>query len=371
MQRTGVTDLPLHGGNAPWWLLKRMKGLARSVVDIVIDEYGHGELVRRVSDPYWFQALSCALAYDWHSSGTTTVVCGVLKSVLDPQEHGVGVAGGKGKGAKDTPNEISSLCDKFGLGGRSTDDVIRASKMCAKVDSVAVQDGYDIYHHCLFLGEKGEWSVVQQGMNTADRYARRYQWGDDIDSFVLEPHSGISGREEKDVLDMTSAASKNAQRTVTDIVKEDPTKVRKMFESLKKENQTGLERWMGGIESKMSMLKLPERVNWNAIKAAYEWVPDNFEDLLGVKGMGAKTVRGLALVSQLIYGDGPSWKDPVRYSFAYGGKDGVPFPVERKAMDESISFLKRAIEDSRAGNNERIKALKGLERYAGKVRNNI
>ncbi|MBN1786499.1 MAG: DUF763 domain-containing protein [Candidatus Methanofastidiosa archaeon] len=365
MEKRGVTDLPLHGGKAPWWLLTRMKGLAANIVDIVIDEYGEAELIRRLSDPYWFQALSCALAYDWHSSGTTTVMCGVLKSVIDPTRHGMGVAGGKGRHSAEAPEDIAFLSDLFGLGSRDTDRVLKASRIAAKVDNVAVQDGYDIYHHCVFLGETGSWAVIQQGLNVENKYARRYQWHSDVGSFVIEPHTGISGRREDVVLDLTSKDSLDAQGTIKDIVNEEPTKVERMMGSLRESGQAGLERWMPEIgKMGIDVLKLPSKVNWSAIRAAYEWKPKNFEEVLEIKGMGAKTIRGLALVSQIIYGDEPSWRDPVRFSFAYGGKDGVPFPVERRAMDESISFLRGAIEDSRADKKEKIDAFKRLEVFA-------
>lgn len=369
MQRKGITDLPLHGGKAPWWLLKRMKGMSKSIVDIIVDEYGQEELIRRMADPYWFQALSCVLAYDWHSSGTTTVLCGVLKSVIEPSEHGVGVAGGKGKNSRNASEEISRTCDLFGTSGTRTDNILRASKMSAKVDGTAIQDGYGIYHHCVFFDERGYWSIVQQGLNPDKGYARRYQWLDGIESFVTEPHTGICGRREDNVLDLTSHDSKDAQGTITDIVKEDPTKVKRMFESLREPGQAGLESWMEGVEHKgTDVLKLPSKVNWGAIKKAYEWGPKNFEELLETRGLGAKTLRGLALVSQLIYGDRPSWEDPVRYSFAYGGKDGVPYPVERKAMDESVGFLKMAIDEAKIGKEEKRKAFRGLEKYAGRIR---
>jgi len=367
--RKGVTDLPLHGGKAPWWLLKRMKGLAGSIVDLVIDEHGQGELIKRLSDPYWFQALSCILAYDWHSSGTTTVLCGVLKSVIDPAKHGMGVAGGKGKHSRKAPDDLCHLSEVLALSGKSTDEVLRASKMAAKVDNCAVQDGYNIYHHSVFVDEKGDWSVIQQGLNEEKRYARRYQWHNDIESYVLEPHTGISGKREIDVLDMTSKHSMGAQKTITDIVNEGPTKVRRLVESLRKDGQCGLEKWIPGLnECTQSVLRLPESVNWTAIKAAYEWKPENFEGVLEVRGMGPKTIRGLAMVSQLVYGDEPSWEDPVRYSFAYGGKDGVPFPVERNAMDESVGFLREIVDGSNAEKKDKIDAFKRLERYARNIR---
>jgi hypothetical protein len=369
MQQRGVTDLPLHGGKAPWWLLSRMKPLARNIVSLVIDEYGQNELVRRLANPYWFQALSCVLAFDWHSSGTTTVLCGVLKSVIDPVEHGVGVAGGKGAHSRQTPTELGSLSDSFGLSSSATDTVLHSSRMAAKVDSAAVQDNYDLYHHCVFLSEKGHWSVVQQGLKEESRFARRYQWADGIESLVIEPHTGITGSREADVLDMTAKQSVPTQKTITDLVKEDPTKVKRLVASLHPRGQSGLDQWMGSTEDRnVPFIELPERVNWGAIKRAYEWQPSSFEDVLEAKGMGAKTVRGLALVSQLVYGDEPSWEDPVPYSFAYGGKDGVPFPVERKAMDESVAFLSDAIRNSTVGNQEKLDAFRRLERYASRVK---
>jgi hypothetical protein len=211
--------------------------------------------------------------------------------------------------------------------------------------------------------------VVQQGLKEESRFARRYQWADGIESLVIEPHTGITGSREADVLDMTAKQSVPTQKTITDLVKEDPTKVKRLVASLHPRGQSGLDQWMGSTEDRnVPFIELPERVNWGAIKRAYEWQPSSFEDVLEVKGMGAKTVRGLALVSQLVYGDEPSWEDPVPYSFAYGGKDGVPFPVERKAMDESVAFLSDAIRNSTVGNQEKLDAFRRLERYASRVK---
>ena len=219
------------------------------------------------------------------------------------------------------------------------------------------------------LDEKGNWTVVQQGLNTERRYARRYQWTDNAESLTISPHSGITGTRERDVLDLTAQKSADTQKAITDLVKEDPTKVRRMFVDTRKPGQTGLESWMDvSGQGATDMIVLPEKVNWGAIRAAYEWQPSNFEEVLEIRGMGAKTLRGLSLVSELVYGSSPSWEDPVRYSFAYGGKDGVPYPVEREAMDESIRFLKDAVSASKGGDKEKIDAFRRLESYASRIK---
>jgi len=226
LKRTGVARLPLHYGRAPRWLVSRMINLAREMTAVIIDEYGRDTFLRRVSDPYWFQAFGCVLGYDWHSSGVTTVLTGVLKNAVKPEEHGLAVCGGKGKASLKAPREIGQVGETFGF---STDRIERlryASRMSAKVDNTAIQAGYPLYHHAFFLAEDGDWAVVQQGMSVKDRTARRYHWlSEHVQSFVLEPHDAIVGDAKREVaLDMTARDSQDCQRVSTDIVKESPKK---------------------------------------------------------------------------------------------------------------------------------------------------
>jgi len=368
VQRTGVAKLPLHYGKAPRWLTARMEKLAREVVTIVVDEYGANEFLKRISDPFWFQALGCVLGYDWHSSGVTTVVTGVLKKAVDPETHGIAVCGGKGKASRKTPLEIETVGGKFGFSTSNIETLRYTSKMSAKVDNTAVQAGYRLYHHAFFVAENGKWAVVQQGMCLQDRTARRYHWlSENIKNFVVEPHNAIVGDAKRDtVLDMTAEESEGSRKASVDIAKESPEKIKRMIIPTNPEYQKSLHEWLprtADHKYSIGVLSMPRSINWKALKEVYEFQPSNYEELLAFKGVGPATVRGLALVAELVYGEKPSWKDPVKYSFAYGGKDGVPYPVDRRAMDESIQILKQAIQEAKIGDKERIHSLQRLRRF--------
>lgn len=356
-------DLPLHPGKAPHWLTSRMRRLAKEIFSILIFEYGTTKTLKRLSNPLWFQSLSCALAYDWHSSGTTTVVCAVLKSVLSPEVHGIGVVGGKGKYSRKALEELEHLADEMGLDSTRLKYI---SKMTAKVDNTCLQDSYNLYHHSMFVSEKKAWSVIQQGMNPQTRYARRYQWFETRD-FVEEPHQGIVGKREKVVMDLTSKSSRECRKTSLDLVRENPRKLKTLFKSMRREDQKSLKEWMPDLSPKDYIFKMPERVNWKAVKNAYELQPENFEGFLEVQGVGPATIRGLALVSELIFGDAPSYSDPVKFSFAYGGKDGVPFEVDRRAMDESTEILKDAIQNASLEKQEKLDAIRRLKIFTDKL----
>ncbi len=367
MKRTGVAKLPLHYGRAPKWLVLRMQKLAREIVTVIVDEYGQDEFLRRISDPFWFQALGCVLGYDWHSSGVTTVLTGILKSAINPTEQGLVVCGGKGKVSLKAPLEISRLGEKFDFSADKIDRLQYASCMSAKVDIAAIQAGYPLYHHAFFVTEHAKWVVVQQGINVQDKTARRYHWmkeGLSKDSFVVEPHAAIVGEtRRKAVLDLTARESEECREASVDLSKEKPTRVKRLLESVRPSWQKSLLSWIpGSVDAGyvVDVLSMPRRVNWNALRGVYEFQPKNYEELLSIKGIGPATVRGLALVSQIIYGKPASWKDPVKYSFAYGGKDGVPYPVNREAMDESILILKQAIQEAQLGKKDKIRSLERL-----------
>jgi hypothetical protein len=371
LKRTGFAELPLHGGKAPQWLVTRMIHLAKQIVAVVLDEYGHEVFLKRISDPYWFQALGCVLGYDWHSSGVTTVLTGVLKTAIDHEEFGLAICGGKGKASTKAPSEISVVGEKFGLSTEEVNRLKYASRMSAKVDNTAIQAGYPLYHHAFFVAEDGKWAVIQQGMNTKDRTARRYHWlSENVKDFVVEPHNAIVGDTKREVtLDMTAHESDGCRRVSVDLVKENPGKVARMLKSILPAYQKSLQEWMP-VASRgdwkdliANFLFMPVTLNWKALRTAYEFQPKGYEELLGTKGIGPATVRGLALISELIYGEKPSWKDPVKYSFACGGKDGVPFPVDKKVMDESIRILREAIENARLGDKERLRSLRRLGRF--------
>ena len=371
MRRTGLAELPLHDGKAPQWLVKRMIGLAREISTIIVDEYGREFFLQRISDPYWFQALGCVLGYDWHSSGLTTVVTGVLKTSLKEANLGIAVCGGKGKASKDTLSEIVNVGEKFNLSTSKIGDLQYASRMSAKVDNTAIQAGYPLYHHAFFVTEDGKWAVIQQGMNINDKTARRYHWlSDKVENFVVEPHNAIVGDAKRPiVLDMTAKESEECRKTCVDICKEKPRRVVRMFETIRPSYQRSLKEWFPEIASRENenyvaeFLRMPLSINWRALKRAYEVQPRNYEELLSIKGVGPSVIRGLALVAEIIYGSKPSWRDPVKYSFAYGGKDGVPYPVNRRAMDKSIKILREAVEKAKLGNRERLEMLQKLRRF--------
>jgi hypothetical protein len=344
-----------------------MVKLAQGITEIIILEYGEKELLTRLSDPFWFQAFSCVLGYDWHSSGTTTVTCGAIKEALDPEIHGICVAGGKGKTSKKAPLEILDGSEIIGLSEWKIKNLVYASKMSAKVDNSAIQDSYRLYHHVLVFTEDGDWCVIQQGMNPQNSYARRYHWlSDSFENYVHEPHASIVGEKENQrTLDMTSCRSQKAQRVSLDLVRDSPKRLKNLVYSLRKPNQSSLSQWgfeAGGFESH-SALVMPRSINWNAIFAAYEFQPKNYEKMLAISGIGPATVRALALISEVVYGEKASWNDPVKFSFAVGGKDGVPYPVDKKVMDESVDILRNGISQAKLGKKERLDAISRLRRF--------
>jgi len=365
---SGRAELPLHHGKAPKWLVNRMIKLAEEIVTIIVDEYGRETFLQRISNPFWFQAFGCVLGYDWHSSGVTTVVTAVLKNAIKPEELGIAVCGGKGKVSRKTPTEIIQVGEKFGFSTDSIKNLQYNSRMSAKVDNTAIQAGYQLYHHAFFITEDKKWAVVQQGMSVKDKTARRYHWlSEHIQNFVVEPHEAIVGDAKRPVaLNMTAKESEDCRKTSVDLAKENPKKVMRLLESIRPKYQKSLQEWMPEAKWRdyaVDVLYMPRNINWEAMKQAYEFQPKNYEELLSLKGIGPATVRGLALVSELIYGEAPSWKDPVKYSFAYGGKDGVPFPVDRKAMDESIEMLRETIQNAHVGDMEKLQLLKRLKNY--------
>jgi len=347
-----------------------MTELAKEIVTVIVDEHGQDEFLRKISDPFWFQALGCVLGYDWHSSGVTTVLTGVLKSATSPSEHGLAVCGGKGRASRQAPMEISRAGEEFGFTTDSIERLRHASRMSAKVDNTAIQAGYPLYHHAFFMTEDGKWAVVQQGMSVKDRTARRYHWCSLLkarDSFVVEPHDAVVGDvKRKVVLDMTAKESEGCQETSTDVAKEEPRNVMRLLKSIRPTYQKSLQEWIPEASWKeyaIDVLSLPRNLNWKAMKRAYDYQPKSYEELLGIRGIGPATVRALALISELIYGEKPSWKDPVKYSFCVGGKDGVPFPVNRTTYDETIDILENAIKQAKMGSKEQINAIKRLNNF--------
>lgn len=374
MPKTGVANLPLHGGKAPKWLFKRMVGLSRGIIEVISLEYGKEVFLHRLSDPFWFQALSCVLGYDWHSSGCTTVTCGAFKEAINPEEHGIAIAGGKGKTSRKTPNEIEKIGETYNFSTYKIKELKYSSRMAAKVDNTAIQDGHQLYHHVFIFTENGHWAVIQQGLNEKTNYARRYHWlSDNVDSYICEPHNAILGEQIANVLDMTSKQSENCQKISVDLVNNHPRHLKNDWAQLTRlSSQSTLDNWKVSDKNidLVGCLDMPRSINWAKIKEIYDFQPTNYEELLAIKGVGPKTVKALALISDLIYGERPSWQDPVKYSFAVGGKDGVPFPVDRKAMDESTEIISSGIKQAKIGNKEKLQALRRLSNFYNVFHNN-
>ncbi|OQX89304.1 MAG: hypothetical protein B6D65_03820 [candidate division Zixibacteria bacterium 4484_93] len=353
--RTGIANLPLHNGKAPAWLFQRMVKLARATGIVIIEEFGRDTLLERLSDPFWFQAFGCILGFDWHSSGITTTVCSALKQGFSglENEYGIFFAGGKGKHSRKTPDEISSFADRFSF---SPDDFIYASRMSAKVDSSAVQDGYQIYQHTFAFTKDGLWTVVQQGMNEATRYARRYHWlSKDLSDFVSEPHRGIiTVKREKQVLNLVSHKSEKARGVITGLSGWNPDKTISELKSLATLDMPERHPIFSSDVSRAKIRRI--------LVSTYENPPSNFEELLGRHGVGPKTIRALSLLSELVWGTPPDWTDPARFSFAHGGKDGYPYPVDKNTYDKSIAILERAIAKAKISQNEKDKAFGRLRR---------
>jgi len=368
MPKTGVANLPLHDGKAPKWLFKRMVLLSRGIIEVMSYEYGKDEFIRRISDPFWFQSLSCVLGFDWHSSGTTTVTCGALKEATRVQEYGFTMAGGKGKASRKTLKQIEENGEIYNFSTAKIDKLKYSSRMAAKIDNIAIQDGHDLYHHIFLFSEDGLWGVIQQGMNSETNFARRYHWlSEHVDSFVHEPNNAVIGKKCQDfVLDMTAKESESNQKTCIDLLNDNPRHIRRDWAELTRHHSQRTLYNLGLPEHKhesVAALNMPRSINWNKMREIYDFQPKNYEEFVAIRGVGSNTVRSLALISDLIYGDKPSWSDPVKYSFAVGGKDCVPFPVDRDAMDESIEIIRLGIERAKIGDKDKINAIRRLHNF--------
>jgi len=375
MARRSSADLPLHSGSAPSWLFDRMVELAEVISEAVVEEYGQDELVRRLSDPYWFQALGCVLGFDWHSSGVTTTTMGALKEALDGHEHGVTVVGGKGATSLKTPDEIDASSVDLSTGTR--EELKRTSRMSAAVDNGCVQDSYDIYHHTMAVAETGEWCVVQQGMG--DDMARRYHWlSDGVDSFVEEPQAAICSDEKRaDPLDLTADASDEIREISVDLVQDDPAHLKRELQGQRSLGDfTGggpTSDATGGLREKLAAdpdLTMPSHhelskadLSMDAVdqlQRAYEVQPGDYEELVDLEGVGPGSLRALALVGELVYDAESSREDPAKYAYAHGGKDGTPQPVDRERYDQSIEYLRSMLEGAEVDRETKQQSLQRL-----------
>jgi len=353
LKRSGSADLPLHYGQVPPWLAQRMAKLGLAITEAILVEYGMAEVIRRLSNPFWFQSLGAVMGMDWHSSGITTSVMGALKKSINPlsKELGIYICGGKGKFSRETPNQLLKIADSTGLNGS---ELVRASKLSAKVDNTAIQDGFQLYLHSFILNSDGDWAVVQQGMNNNNATARRYHWhSENLKSFVEEPHTGICGINQGNILNLTASQAKQTRASILEITRESPTQMIAELQHLVMPNRHE-------VKSSDIDLKRLGSILW----LAQEKQPANFEELLLLEGMGPRTLQSMTLVSEVIYGTPSRFSDPARFSFAHGGKDGHPFPVPVNVFDETIEVLEKAVNQAKIGLNDKQQAIKSLHQIA-------
>jgi hypothetical protein len=356
MKRSGSADLPLHNGHVPDWLYQRMSKLGFAITEAIINEYGKEEYLRRMSDPFWFQSLGAVMGMDWHSSGITTSVLGALRRAVNPhsKELGLYFCGGKGKASRQTPNELFAIADKTGLNGN---ELVRSSKLSAKVDNTALQDGFQLYIHSFILSDTGQWTVVQQGMREGDAMARRYHWHSaGLKSFVEEPHTAVLGTNQGLILNLTATEANTTRDSILSITKEQPEKILQ-------ETQHLIMPPHHDVRSKDVNLKKLGATLW----MAHDKQSKDFEELLLLEGVGPRTLQSLALVSEVVHGTPSRFKDPARFSFAHGGKDGHPFPVPLKTYDEVITTMQKAVQRAKIGNTDKTEALKKLHEISARA----
>lgn len=379
----GIATFTLDSGQCPPWLFQRMVKLGREITRVIIEEYGPCEFIKRIADPVWFQAFGTILAFDWNASGLTTTLTAALKEAIRGQEKDLGVfiCGGKGRTSRKTPEQIAKWGRYIDLSQKSVSNLVYSSRISAKVDSCLVQDGYQLYHHSFFFSKNGAWAVVQQGMNTIYKTARRYHWySEKIEDIVNEPHTGIATQNVHPyILNLSASESTNNRKISSDLVKQNFTALEKDIRIMRK-HATAISKVLAfkHKDEEYVFMKLARREFyhnpveyenfWNSkylekiLKRICKNRPKTYEALLAQKGVGPKTIRALALISELIYGAEPSYCDPARYSFAHGGKDHIPYPVERETYDQSIELLRKAIQKSRLNNFEKNKILNKLRK---------
>jgi len=349
MKRSGAADLPLHYGHVPLWLAERMSKLGLAIVETIAMEFSTAEVISKLSNPFWFQSFGAVMGMDWHSSGITTSVLGALKKSVNPnsRELGIYICGGKGKHSMQTPKELLYVGDRTGLDGNALSNY---SRLTAKVDNTAIQDGFQLYQHNFIVDNKGHWAVIQQGMNPLSKTARRYHWhSQDLQSFVNEPHTFIYGENQGQILNLTAGNAAAARDGILELSKESPNKILKEMQYLSMPAHHDVR-----IED-VNMKRLGAML-WTT----HDNKPEDFEELLLLKGMGPRALQSLALVSEVIYGTPARFEDPARFSFAHGGKDGHPFPVPVHIYDETINTLQKAIQRAKIGNDDKVQAIRKL-----------
>ena len=350
--KRGTADLPLHYGTVPPWLAERMSRLGGAIAEAIIIEYGRPALLQRLSDPFWFQSLGCVLGMDWHSSGITTSVMNALRKAINcrSEELGVYICGGRGKFSRETPNQLLEVANKTGLNGN---ELVRHSKLAAKVDNTAVQDGFQLYLHTFIVTKEGDWSVIQQGMNPNERMARRYHWlSSSLRSFMEEPHTSVCGRNQGLILNLTDKLAAPTKEGIVKLTKESPDKLMREVSIILPNHH----------EVKAEDVNL-KRLG-AALILAHETNVSDMESLLLQEGVGPRTLQSLTLVSEVIHGTPSRFSDPARFSFAHGGKDGHPFPVPTSVYDETIEVFDKALRQARLGEKDKSNALKNLSKIS-------
>jgi hypothetical protein len=352
MKRSGVADLPLHGGRVPAWLADRMTQLGTAIVESILLHYGQSAFLSRLSDPYWFQALGSVMGMDWHSSGITTSVIGALKRGLNPRaaELGLYVCGGRGRHSRNTPAELRAVAESQGLDGEA---LVRTSRLTAKIDNNCIADGFQIYLHSFVVAANGEWSIVQQGLNDASGLARRYHWHSaNVRDFLADPHTGIAGAHQGTILNLVDAQAAPAQSAMVTLTHETPDA------TLQEIRKLVMPRHHDVRAEDVDLKRLGA-----VLAVAHERDLKNFADLLLVEKLGPRTLQTLAMVAEVVHGTPVRFSDPARFSFALGGKDGHPFPVPLKTYDESIAVLRRSLDQAKLDGGTKIEGFRRLDRF--------
>jgi hypothetical protein len=356
MQRSGVADLPLHGGRVPQWLAERMTKLGTAITEVIICDYGMSAFLSRLSNPFWFQALGSVMGMDWHSSGITTSVMGALKRGLASRadELGIYICGGRGRHSRNTPQELRTIAERGGFDGEA---LVRTSRLTARIDNNAIADRFQIYLHSFIVTASGEWAVVQQGLNDSSGMARRYHWHSAaVRDFVAEPHTAIVGENQGVIMNLVDAQAKPAQMALLDIAHENPVTILNEARHLRMPSHHEVR------EKNIDLKRLGA-----VLAVAYERDLHDFAELLLLENLGPRTLQSLALVAEVVHGAPSRFDDPARFSFAHGGKDRHPFPVPLKTYDESVDFLRRSLEAAKIGDKDKLDGFRRLERFVHAV----
>jgi len=360
VKRSGIADLPLHGGHVPPWLAERMTKLGTAITETIVHHYGTSAFLSRLSDPFWFQALGAVMGMDWHSSGITTSVMGALKRGLAPRanELGLYICGGRGRFSRNTPYELRALADKRGFDGEA---LVRTSRLTARIDNNAIADGFQIYLHNFVLTSKDEWAVIQQGLNDQNGLARRYHWhSESVRDFVADPHTAIFGENQGTIMNLVDSKAGRAQTALIEIANERPDKTLVAARHLRMPAHHDVR------ETNIDLKRLGA-----VLAVAYDKGLQDFTELLLLEKLGPRTLQSLALVAEVVHGAPSRFNDPARFAFAHGGKDGHPHPVPLKTYDESLRFLRTSLDAAKLGHTDKLDGFQRLDRFVRMVEKNL